>query len=781
MHPRAPVGALLALLLLSTSALSQPKAIPQVAGPPPGAPLPGGVVPLSTAGLEPTPPGPTAPLPPRDTPSAFALWWGEIRSNLPGRIRTACATPQAVAELAAWCQRYHGPTATEFDVAGLFGSDALVLAAYFSERAPLLRALDELDSALEAVRRSKTVPREQQEAAFSTSEMLDAARGQVSLNAGVETATSLPGLLPGMDLNAFLDQVFTGLAGALQERAEAEAVLYVLVEFDERICKQEVKDQWGQRQGHIRDWLPATCTAAHNNAFASTLGAGGTASLALLRKTVEEDLRAIPSHLVFEVVSQAHGRRYERAAPPVRDMIDSMVSGVHPVRALDTLSRRLESLPLEPGSPADVSKLYTQLACVSGMPASFTRYTALVEDANRGLVPQMDANARGLAVLLLSLQKESCGWVYAPAGKQSRLKVWAALAPPLSESAEGVFNVSADLRRLVEQARRPEEVARDGSPERLAEATRLLAQEGVSALDAADVALDGLLRLNKLMGAWLESSGAGTLEQVAENQKALLEARGFLGASRDVLRMVVAAIARDLSTVYQLLLEHQAVSSRTERYSGETAQRCVQEQAWNAPSAAAPEARTSEWRCERGPCICLPEGFARYGGLLVSLADAKDAQEVKAVVLASASPAGSWRWRSDPDVHHFVSLGGLVGFGGSYSLAGPREGRVTPRLLVPVGVDYQLGGAGLTWSAFFQVIDLAGYTQFTGVEERKAPRVMEAVSPGLWLKGMIPRTPLSLSVGAAYDLDAGGVTPAPAWRFSAGLSIDTPLFLLYRN
>jgi|GEM_PF-3367197 len=773
MYPRAPVGALLALLLLSTPALSQPRAVPQVAGPAPGAPLTGGAVPLSTAGLD-AAPGPTAPLPTRDTPSAFALWWGEIRSNLPGRIRTACTPPQSVAELATWCQRYHGPTATEFDVAGLFGSDALVLAAYFSERAPLLRALDELDSALEAVRRSKTVPREQQDAALSTSEMLDAARGQVSLNAGVETATSLPGLLPGLDLNAFLDQVFTGLAGALQERAEAEAVLYVLVEFDERICKQEVKDQWGQRQGHIRDWLPATCTAAHNNAFASTLGAGGTASLALLRKTVEEDLRSIPSHLVFEVVSQVHGRRYERAAPPVRDMIDSMVGGVHPVRALDTLSRRLETLPLEPGSPADVSKLYTQLACVSGMPASFTRYTALVEDANRGLVPQMDANARGLAVLLLSLQKESCGWVYAPAGKQSRLKVWAALAPPLSESAEGVFNVSADLRRLVEQAR-------DGSPERLAETTRLLAQEGVSALDAADVALDGLLRLNKLMGAWLESSDAGALEQVAENQKALLEARGLLASSRDVLRMVVAAIARDLSTVYQLLLEHQAVSSRTERYGGETANRCVQEQAWNAPSAAEPEARTSEWRCERAPCICLPEGFARYGGLLVSLADAKDAREVKAVVLASASPVGSWRWRSDPDVHRFVSLGGLVGFGGSYSLAGPREGRVTPRLLVPFGVDYQLGRAGLTWSAFFQVIDLAGYTQFAGVEERKAPRVMEAVSPGLWLKGMIPRTPLSLSVGAAYDLDAGGVTPAPAWRFSAGLSIDTPLFLLYRN
>ena len=682
MHPRASGGAVLALLLLSTAALAQPRQTPQVAGPAPGAPVGGGAVPLPTAGMaaEPgalpqrgsTPPAGAA-LPTHDTTSAFAQWWGEIRGNLPGRIRQACTTALAVPEVSAWCQRYHGPTATEFDVEGLLGSDALVLAAYFSERRPLLQALDELDPALEALRRSKAASRELQEAAGSTSEMLDAARGTISLNAGVETATSLPGLLPGIDLNAFLNQIFTGLAGALQTRAEAEAVLYVLIEFDERICKQEVTDQWGQRQGHIRDWLPATCTAAHNNAFASTLGAGGTASLALLRKTVEQDLRAIPSHLVFEVVSQAEERRYERAALPVREMVDSVVNGVHPVRALDTLSRRLETLPLEPGSPADVSKLYTHLACVSGMPAAFTRYTQLVEDANQGLVPQMDANARGLAVLLLSLQKESCGWVYEPAGKQSRLKIWAALAPPLSDSAEGVFTVSADLGRLVGQARGLAEGTQGSSPERIADATRLLAQEGVSALDAAHVALDALLRFNRLMGAWLESSHPGAARQVAENQQALLEARLFLGASRDVLRMVVAAIARDLSTVYQLLLEHQAVSSKAERYGDSIASRCIQAEAWKAPSAADPEARTSEWRCERRPCICLPEGFARYGGLLVALADAKDAQEVKAVVLATASSVGSWRWRSDPDVHHFVSVGGMVGFGGAWSLAGPRE------------------------------------------------------------------------------------------------------------
>ncbi|WNG47329.1 hypothetical protein F0U60_26770 [Archangium minus] len=783
MHPLARTGVALALLL-STATLAASKQIPQVAGPPPGAPIGAGLnadngMPVSstTGGGSPSLSG-TRMQPTLDAMSAFAQWWGPLRGNLSERIRGVCTNLQSTPEVASWCTRYHGPNATEFDAATLLDSDALVLAAYFSAREPLLQALASMESALATVKLSKSSPQAQQDELAATQGVLDLASSRLSLNAGVETAASLAGLLPGIELSAFLDQLFKGLALALQDRAEAEAVLYVLLEFDERICAREVKDTWGQMRGHIRDWLPSTCTAAHNNVFAASLGAGGTASLALLRKTVEEDLRAIPSHLAFEVVFEADGRKYARAAPAVRELVDAMIGGVHPVRALDTLSRRLEALPLEPGVPATVSKLYTRLACVSAMPGSFTRYIELVNDANRGLVPQMDSRARGLAVMLLSLQRESCGWVYEPIGTQSRLKVWAALAAPLSESAEGIATVSTDLQQLVEQARRLGAVSQDGTPAQIAEATRLLAQEGVSALDAADVALDGVLRLNRLLGGWMPNSNL----QVEENQKALLEARTVLLASRDVLRMVVAAIARDITTVYQLLLEHQAISSRTSRYGDEAASRCNQAEVWKAPAMTEPEAQASEWRCERRPCICLPDGFTRYGGLLVALADAKDAEEVKAVILASTTPVGSWRWRSDPDVHHFVSLSGMVGFGGAYYLSGaPGGDPFKPRVLVPFGVDYQLGRAGLTWSLFFQAIDLAGYTNFVGMEERKAPRVAEAISPGLWLKGMFPRTPFTLSVSAAYDLDAGGVTPHPAWRVNAGVSIDMPLFLLYRN
>lgn len=786
MHPQARTGAALAVLLLSTATLAAARPIPQVASPLPGAPLPGGATPLPTADTGASPGAsaggssqlPTAGLLPADDGmSAFAQWWGPLRGNLPERIRAVCTTLQGAPEIAAWCTRYHGPNATSFDVESLLDSDALVLATYFGARQPLTQALEDLGTAVNAVRLSKSAPQGQQDTLAATQGVLELARSRLALNAGVETTASLTGALPGLELGAFLDQLFQGLAQALQARAEAEAVLYVLLEFDERVCSREVKDTWGQPRGHIRDWLPSTCTAAHNNVFASSLGTGGAATLALLRKTVETDLRGIPAHMAFEVVSQVEGGRYARAAPPVKEMIDGMVSGVHPVRALDTLSRRLEALPLEQETPEAVARVYTRFACVSGLPASFTRYTELVDDANRGLVPRMDSRARGLAVLLLSLQRESCGWVFAPVASQSRLKVWAAIAPPLSESAEGVASVSADLRQLVVRARGGGEASSMGGAGEVAEATRLLAQEGVSALDAADVALDGLIRLNRLLGAWKPEAGP----QVEDNQKALLESRVLLLATRDMLRMVVAAIARDLSTVYQLLLEHQAVSSKTVRYGEEDASRCVQAEAWKAPAVTDPEARTSEWRCERRPCICLPSGFAKYGGLLVALANAKDPQEVKAVVLASATPVGSWRWRSDPDVHHFVSLGGMVGFGGAYSLDGPHADRVTPRLLVPVGLDYQLGRAGLTWSAFFQVIDLAGYTHFVGVDDRKSPRVMEAVSPGVWLKGLIPRTPVALSVGAAYDIDAGGVSASPSWRFSAGVSIDTPLFLLYRN
>ena len=288
----------------------------------------------------------------------------------------------------------------------------------------------------------------------------------------------------------------------------------------------------------------------------------------------------------------------------------------------------------------------------------------------------------------------------------------------------------------------------------------------------------GRLTLNGLIGKWAPEAAPAA----AENQGSLLEARRVLDASRDLVRLVAAALARDLTRVYQLVLAHQALSSKSEHADEASARRCLQAEVWKAPAAADPAAASAEWRCQSTPCVCLPPDFGRYGGLLVSLADARTPEEVKAVVLASASPVGSWRWRSDPGVHHFVSLGGMVGFGGTWYAAGaPTADRFVPRLLVPFGVDYQLGRVGLTWSTFFQVVDLAGYTRFASDDTRSSPRVLEAVSPGLWLKGALPRTPFTFSVGAAYDLDAGGPTPAPAWRLNAGLSIDAPLYILYRN
>lgn len=773
-------GLCVAVLLLASVGLAANAPLPQGKGPAPGAPVATTGSPLPVASPPSATGRPATALPqalgppsasldssvPGGKTSAFALWWAPLRGVLPERLRQVCATYSATREVADWCSRYHGSQATLFDAQALFSSDALVLVAWFNQRPALLEALSALQSALAAVRGTELVASPQ---LVSARALVDTALSRTTLNAGTEVSTPRTLPLPSLALSTWLEPLFQGLAEALQQRAETEAVMYVLLEFDERICAREVEDTWGQVHGRVRDWLPSTCTAAHNEAFSATLGSGGTASLALLRKTVEEDLRAIPSHLAFEVTSQAEGGKYVRAAPAVRELVDSVMEGTPPIWALDTFSHQLEVLPLEPGLPDDVARTYTRLACVSSMPAAFTRYGTLVDDANEGLVPELDSRSRGLAVLLLSLERESCGVLYAPVAGQSRLKTWAALASPLSESAEGVAQVATELRQLTQEVKKLQ-ASPPGDATQVAEVTQVLAREGAAVLGAMEVALDGVLRLNTLVGAG------------AENREALLSARRLLSAARDTLRLVVAALQRDLASVYQLLLEHQAVSSKQGRYDPEGADQCAQAQAWKAPAASAPEARTSEWQCERAPCVCLPPGFVRYGGLLVALANAKDAQEVKAIILAASSPVGSWRWRSDPDVHHFVSLGGMVGLGGGYSFTGsPDAGRVTPRLLVPVGVDYQLGRAALTWSVFVQAIDLAGYTRFINQQERTSPRVMEAISPGVWIKGLVPGTPFALTVGGAYDLDAGGLTPSPAWRLTAGLVIDAPLFILYRN
>ena len=181
----------------------------------------------------------------------------------------------------------------------------------------------------------------------------------------------------------------------------------------------------------------------------------------------------------------------------------------------------------------------------------------------------------------------------------------------------------------------------------------------------------------------------------------------------------------------------------------------------------------SSGSCAVAPCIGAPADLVRYAGLLAAIAGAKTSDDVKDVLLAAADPVDSWKLKWKPGL--VITLGGLVGFGAGFS-ALPVSKNLAPELLVPVGVDVVFGeGLGL----FAQVLDLGGYTRYLA-DGATAPRPLQSISPGILAKWAIPKVPLALFVGGAYDLDSGGVTPFGSWRICGGVAVDATLFVLKR-
>jgi hypothetical protein len=135
-----------------------------------------------------------------------------------------------------------------------------------------------------------------------------------------------------------------------------------------------------------------------------------------------------------------------------------------------------------------------------------------------------------------------------------------------------------------------------------------------------------------------------------------------------------------------------------------------------------------------------------------------------------------------------ISIDGAFGLGyfPSYNHDGA-YGRRSP-LTVPLGVDWNMTSFASGHFAFgllFQILDLGGYSQlrFTPDGSASAPRVLQALSPGLNVRLGLFRSPLTLNVGVAYDFDEGQpVGPsghAPdGYHINVFLAVDTTLFVL---
>lgn len=194
--------------------------------------------------------------------------------------------------------------------------------------------------------------------------------------------------------------------------------------------------------------------------------------------------------------------------------------------------------------------------------------------------------------------------------------------------------------------------------------------------------------------------------------------------------------------------------------------------------------------------------LVRYLPLLGQLAEAKTAEDAKAVLETATAPLDSYR------AFHEESAGFVGGLAGLAAFIGARDGERAPALsaMLPIGLEIggPIRGGACSYRVMFSLLDLgtelsariddqgADELGSDGEEDAAPPRSLRnAVALGVFFGGSLGTTPLLVTVGAQF-LPAGrtvfdcpadtlctNTRPTASVRFSLGLSVDLPSFRLW--
>lgn len=642
--------------------------------------------------------------------SALIAWEARLGQSdavneIAGVCRGVAPSPLAscalIVSVGQWCGCYAGPAAKVRDLTTIL-SERPLRAAYFLTQPTLVeQPLTQLERLLKG-----TLP--PADAALPGLGGLTKALGSVNATQNSAAAAAVTGLLPSMDVNALVQRAFEGLALALKERAEQEAAYYVLLQLEEKLCQSD----------DGKTYLKATCAVAES--FKST--ATGVVALGLLRRSVETDFRRLPSVLI-----ETRGATLGIGAPS-RELVEAIIGGENPARALERFSRDVHSAAAS--SSSGHSAQLQPLACGASVPASLLRNGTLLDDAG-GSLPLSSAD-RSVALTLMALAGSACSPLVAgrhPIALDGLVNHYTKIA----EAGASLGEIERALRALAkplpqtssgDEALSPEEHAR-----RRAVAAAQRIDEGIAAtLDALAASLQFI--------------------EVVDSSRDLAQARETLRQVRSWRGIVLDAVNADLNGLWSKLVL---------------------------------EAGTS-----------LPEPIKTYGGLLVAVGSAKTSEEVKDAVLAAAAPLGLWRDRYVKG-SSLVTVGGSVGLGLQFAkvAASGESTRHSQRgwskvdhrpLAVPFGLDVKLGTPIEEWlsiSAFVQVLDVAGWLNLPDGTE--APRPLQGLSPGVALKLGLLGSPVSLAIGASWDMDTGAAEHDSGWRSSIMIAVDAPLFVVMRR
>ena len=198
--------------------------------------------------------------------------------------------------------------------------------------------------------------------------------------------------------------------------------------------------------------------------------------------------------------------------------------------------------------------------------------------------------------------------------------------------------------------------------------------------------------------------------------------------------------------------------------------------------------------------------FTRYGSFMAAVATAKTSDDMETAIEAFVLPAGSSSVKRESPVN--ISLNAYTGlFLGHESIQGISNSHIfnSYGLTAPIGISINRGERRLfnpwwgnghsSFSLFISIIDIGAVAayRFRDDTTSQVPKIQlkNILSPGAFLSIGIPKTPLSLNLGAQMgpnlrQIDNNSTAQPSAdasnkiyWRYSVSLVVDIPLLNLY--
>jgi hypothetical protein len=521
-------------------------------------------------------------------------------------------------------------------------------------------------------------------------------------------ATGAGGLLGASIGGSAWEVAFVGgLAAFVADRAEGEVVVWLTTELQSKFCED----------GQVRTWFDETCGLVKEH------DVGEPPPGSLLAAAMRTDLAKLPANVIVFLAD----KRGAALSPADAELItDLVVEAIKRIRAGDQpleIIAGLEGIPATPASP-----VRDQLRAIGLLARHFGGFQHLVD-----LEDLFDpANLEAWVLAVVRPGSTLCSGSAAPAWLCDAGKARAVVAAlnPLLRSIFALYRHLSTINR--------------GGHAPTLETARLIIERSTAVLVAGrDV----------LVALGVTSERAGLDEKGCPRSFASVDA--FAIAANVTGTLMAGDFAEGARSILSI------------------ASRCL-------PAAT----RLG------GP---LPVVLKRYLPLLVDLAGAKTSDDVRAALEASAAPLGSWAIKRRAGTVTFSITALVGGMAGGELLAGRALDLTTSRvpafapawaagLAAPIGVDMSFAASGSTVGVFASVFDvgalswaritdtrpaLTDMTMSEGAEVEPKLGLLQVLSPGLYLRVGIGKSPFTLAAGASV---------APRVRkFNYRTSITDPL------